>query len=194
MDSPIEIALKIPFEVLKYNVESMGVSLLTDKYSPLVAGGKLWCLCSACKQPYICGYTAIMFHKQIRCKNCSKIKSSGAFRVEQFLEKSNLRWEPEYRFSDCRNKLELPFDFAVLDSNQSPILLIEFDGKQHFEPVDFFGGQKGFEYRKQNDRIKDAYCAENNITLLRIPYWEYGNIERLITDKLYELNTLQKTA
>lgn len=131
----------------------------------------------------------------LRGHGCPHCKSSaGELAIAELMDSLQLNYEPQYKFPDCRNQRELPFDFAVLDSSQNPTLLIEFDGKQHFEPVDFFGGQESFEYRKQNDSIKNTYCAYNNIPLLRIPYWEQGNIEQLITDKLYELKILQKAA
>ena len=63
-------------------------------------------------------------------------------------------------------------------------LVIEFDGIQHFEPIEFFGGQEGFEKRQQKDREKNEYCKNNNIDILRIPYWDFNNIEKIIKNKL----------
>ena len=48
--------------------------------------------------------------------------------------------------------------------------LIEYDGKQHFEPIEFYGGEKHFEEIKIRDSIKNQYCFENNIKLLRLKY------------------------
>ena len=48
--------------------------------------------------------------------------------------------------------------------------LIEFDGIQHFQPIEYFGGITEFKERKQNDEIKNNYCKINNIPLIRIPY------------------------
>lgn len=127
------------------------------------------------------------------CPNCKK--SMGETKLNKVIAGLNLPYAEQYTFHDCRNKRELPFDCAVLDSSdQSPILLIEYDGKQHFEPVDFFGGQQAFEYRQRNDRIKDRYCKDHGIPLLRISYKQFDQIEQLVTDKLYELNILQKEA
>ena len=38
------------------------------------------------------------------------------------------------------------------------------------------------EYYKQNDNIKTQYCQNNNIKLIRIPYWELNNIETILND------------
>ena len=63
-------------------------------------------------------------------------------------------------------------------------LLIEYDGIQHFEPVSHFGGEEGFLKRQEKDREKEMYCKENGIDILRIPYWEIDNIEKIIKTKL----------
>lgn len=63
---------------------------------------------------------------------------------------------------------------------------IEFDGAQHFKPVDFAGNiskqqiQANFKLVQQNDQIKDQYAKDNNWTLIRIPYTEYDNIEQIL--------------
>lgn len=63
--------------------------------------------------------------------------------------------------------------------------LIEADEKQYFNPSQFGGiskeqAQKNFEQLKIRDNIKNTYCKENNIKLLRIPYWEIDNIEQVL--------------
>lgn len=49
---------------------------------------------------------------------------------------------------------------------------IEFDGIQHFKPVEFFGGEVGLEGVQRRDNIKTAYCKSKGIKLLRIRYDE----------------------
>ena len=49
---------------------------------------------------------------------------------------------------------------------------IEYQGKQHFEPVDFFGGDKAFEDLLARDKLKAKLSAENGIKLVYINYWE----------------------
>lgn len=61
-------------------------------------------------------------------------------------------------------------------------LCIEFDGRQHFEPVDWFGGIDTFNTIQQNDAIKTNYCKENNINLLRLTYKDFN--DKLIKIKL----------
>ena len=51
-----------------------------------------------------------------------------------------------------------------------PNLLIEYQGIQHFKPIDTFGGEERFKYQQEKDNIKRAFAKENNIKLIEIPY------------------------
>lgn len=77
------------------------------------------------------------------------------------------------------------YDFIILDNNQEPIRLIEFDGQQHFEPIEYFGGQQKFQQQVFNDKIKNQYAKNHNLPLVRIPYTEINQIsyENLFNDK-----------
>ena len=63
-----------------------------------------------------------------------------------------------------------------MDDNNNLIKLIEFDGEQHYKPVDYFGGQEQFERQKDRDKKKDEYCLNHNIKLQRISYQDYDKI------------------
>lgn len=120
-----------------------------------------------------------------RCTACSE--TNGEAKIRKILTKLNVRFSKQYRFSDCRgDKFPLPFDFAIFN-HEKLIGLIEYDGEQHFKPVKFNGidderANKLFVKNKKRDKIKNDYCKKNNIKLLRIPYWEYENIEKIITN------------
>ena len=102
-------------------------------------------------------------------KGCPKCKlSKGEIVVENILIDKNIDYKIQYHFDKCRNKNTLPFDFYLPDKN----MCIEYDGIQHFEPSEYFGGEKSFIQRKENDKIKSKYCIDNNIDLLRIKYNE----------------------
>lgn len=102
--------------------------------------------------------------------------SSGEFAIRGVLEAMNIPFIQEMRFADCRDAKVLPFDFYI------PLLTsaIEFDGRQHFEPVAHWGGQESFEHTQRHDAIKNVYCAANGIRLLRIKYTEFERIQELI--------------
>lgn len=98
------------------------------------------------------------------CPCCNQ--SIGEKRISIYLNKYSILYIPQYTFDDCKNKKGLPFDFYLPDYN----ICIEYDGEQHFRPVEYFGGEKGFIERQYNDTIKNTYCKKNKIILLRIAY------------------------
>ena len=63
---------------------------------------------------------------------------------------------------------------------------IEFDGKQHFKSIEFFGGEEIFNNTKIRDDIKNRFCLDNNIKIIRIPYNKYKDIEKILKDELWE--------
>ena len=111
------------------------------------------------------------------CSKCANEGSKDVKIIQKYLQNQNIIYKTEKRFKDCRNKLPLPFDFYLPEYN----ICIEFDGIQHFKPT---YGEEKFKQRKINDSIKNKYCKENNINLIRIPYWESSNIENLIFKEL----------
>lgn len=104
------------------------------------------------------------------CPECKE--SHGERIVNSFLIKQGIKFERQKTFDDCIGKKQkLPFDFYLVDYN----ILIEYDGKQHFQPVNFYGishkkAKKCFDALQKNDKIKNKYCEKNNIKLIRIPY------------------------
>lgn len=122
------------------------------------------------------------------CPHCSA--SKGERHVAKILDDHNIQYKPQYWFEDCRIQLPLPFDFALFE-NDRLIGLCEYQGEQHYEPVDFANkgiewAEKQFERNQLSDNTKRTYCKENNIPLLEIPYWEYDNAENIILNFLEE--------
>lgn len=113
------------------------------------------------------------------CPYC--FSSKGENKIKLFLEKHSIDFNAQYKFENCKDINPLPFDFYLTEYN----LCIEYDGKQHFEPINRFGGQRGFEDRKRKDEIKNVYCRENNIKLLRMPYWEFDSIDEILKNQLF---------
>lgn len=111
------------------------------------------------------------------CFSCSCKESFGEERIRNFLEINKIEFVQEKRFEDCRDKRSLPFDFYLPQYN----LIIEFDGQQHYEPK---FGEDNFVRLQKHDEIKNQYCKDNHINLLRIPYWEGNNIENIIVKQL----------
>ena len=100
------------------------------------------------------------------CPVCNS--SIGERIVKNYLDSNCINYIQQYKFQDCKDIHRLPFDFYLSDYN----ILVEYDGIQHFQPVEMFGGVEEFEITKKHDNIKNNYCILNNIPLLRILYDE----------------------
>lgn len=137
----------------------------------------------------LCGNTflalpAIIANNHTTSCGC-QIQSSGEKIIKHILEKNHIEFIPQYSFDDCKYKYKLKFDFAIF-KNGKVFLLVEFDGKQHFEPIKFFGGEENFAETKIRDSIKNEYCVKNNIPLLRINYTtSKEEIENQIMNAIY---------
>jgi len=92
--------------------------------------------------------------------------SSGELVIKHILEKLNINYVEQKTFEDCKNIIKLRFDFYLPEINTC----IEFNGIQHYKPIDFFGGNDRFRKQIINDNIKIDYCKDNNIKLIIISY------------------------
>lgn len=100
------------------------------------------------------------------CITC--INSSGENFIRQFLIKNNISFIPQKRFNNCRYKNPLIFDFYLPELNTC----IEYNGKQHYKCIEYFGGDNVLKLQQIKDKIKIEYCYKNNIPLLIIKYDE----------------------
>ena len=111
------------------------------------------------------------------CPRC--YESSGERQIRQWLEKRNISYVFQKTFDNCRDIHPLPFDFYLPDYNTC----VEYDDRQHFKPVEHFGGEEKFQITVKHDNFKNQYCIDNNIRILRIPY--YKNIEEELNNFLF---------
>ena len=127
---------------------------------------KTYCRCNCdCGEETIVNIGNLKGGRTRSC-GCMENKSVGERVIKEILKQHNIDFISQKTFNDCRNILPLPFDFYLPNYNTC----IEYDGIQHFKPIEFFGGKEGFEQRKYNDEIKTKYCLSHNINLIRLPY------------------------
>ena len=133
--------------------------------------------CNVCGYKWITAWSNI-YSTNTGCPGCCESHSENF--VRNFLEKNNIKFNPQHKFENCIDKRALPFDFYLIDYN----VACECQGIQHFEPITFFGGLEIFKTQKIRDQIKKNYCIENAIKLIEIPYWDFKNIEIILTKEL----------
>ena len=134
--------------------------------------GTLWeCKCD-------CGNTKITYGTYLRqgsVTSCGCLnQSKGEFKIAELLNENNIHFKKEYTV--IINNIKYRYDFAILSSDNNILYFIEFDGKQHFEANMFFGGEKQLQKTIKNDEIKNKYCKDNNIPLIRIPYTKLNSL------------------
>ena len=154
------------YEYVKSYIESYGCELLSKDYKNNTDKLKIKCNCG---EIFITDFATFKGKRKTRCTRCSSKMSSYEREVEHYLKENSINYEMQYKFDDCRKVLPLPFDFYLTDFN----ICIEVDGEGHFEKMRFK------EYDLQDvilrDNIKTQYCNDNNIKLIRIPYFDILN-------------------
>lgn len=102
-------------------------------------------------------------------KSCGQhgTASRGNEKIATLLQEANILFEREKKFSSCKDKKELPFDFFVNNS-----YLIEYDGIQHFDPNSLYG----YEDTHRHDLMKNDWCLKHHIPLIRIPYTHFDDL------------------
>lgn len=113
------------------------------------------------------------------------MKSCGEQKIQEVLCSLDIVYEKEKVFQNCINpktKCLLRFDFYLPDHN----CCIEYDGIQHFKySNNGWNNKKHFEKVKYRDSIKNKYCQNNNIKLIRIPYFDFDKIDKdYLLDKI----------
>lgn len=121
------------------------------------------------------------YYKGHGCEKCGNNKlSKGEKNIEEILLNNNIEYIREESFDGCINpktNRKLLFDFYLPKYN----LCIEYDGKQHFIDNTFFTKRSGsLKSLQERDRIKNQYCEDNNINLIRISYLNFSNIKKIL--------------
>jgi len=133
-----------------------------------------------------CGETfpALRWHflSGVRCPICRE--SKGEHKIHKYLQKYFYNYKRQFKIPECKNINPLPFDFAIFDNYDNLLCLIEYDGRFHYEAVEFFGGDEALEKTQARDKIKTDYCQLNNIPLLRIPYWDFFVCEDILDKEI----------
>jgi very-short-patch-repair endonuclease len=105
-------------------------------------------------------------HLKCGCPSCNE--SKGEKEISKKLDILKLKYIREHKFTGCNHIKELRFDFYLPELN----ICIEYNGKQHYESIEYFGGETRYKEQIIKDNIKRKYCSENGIKLIEIKYNE----------------------
>lgn len=147
--------------------QRFGKLVVISKTKERKFGYIIWeCQCDCGRIHYVTSNNLTM--GQVKsCGQCGYSHNSiGQEKIKTILIENNIPFITEKTFSDCyylAKNAKLRFDFFVDNK-----YLIEFDGKQHFIKDSGYG--QDLENIQIRDSIKNSYCLENNIPLIRIPY------------------------
>ena len=136
------------------------------------------------KVKHNCGYQwKVTPNSLLRGNSCPRCnESKGEKFLSKVLKSNNIPFVSQFNLvKNPKTNYWLRSDFAILNKEKEPILIIEYDGEQHFNPIKIFGGEEKLKATKYRDSIKDEYCKENNIPFLR---FNYKQSENDITDLL----------
>ena len=110
------------------------------------------------------------------CKLCKE--SKGEISISKYLDDKKIIYIREHKFHDCKNIKNLIFDFYIHSMN----ICIEYNGIQHYKPIDNFGGYERYINQVENDNIKIKYCLDRKIDLIIVSYKD--NINDVLNGKL----------
>lgn len=117
------------------------------------------------------------------CPKCNQ--SKGEKTIENYLIKNNIKYKSQYpiKIDQLINSSGNAYiDFYLPDYN----LFIEYNGKQHYIPIEYFGGELNFEHQQKRDQYIVEYCSNNTVNLLIIKYSD--NIEEILNKYFIEHN------
>lgn len=112
--------------------------------------------------------------------------SNGEKIIRDILKDNEIDFIQEYSFDTLRGRRKLRFDFAVFDENGKLDYLIEFQGRQHYEPIEYFGGMEGLRRQHTHDTQKRNFCESKKIPLLVFTYLEENKLDLDLILKRYD--------
>ena len=140
-------------------------------YSQVVYEGtnkKVKIYCKKCKRFFYKSPSKHLSYKQ-GCPHCVLHHSRGENDVYDWLIANKIDFITQKKFTDCRDKRPLPFDFYLPEYN----ICIEYQGRQHYKfekNSQYCKTKEEYLSVKQHDKIKREYCLKNNIKLFEINY------------------------
>ena len=176
------------------NIKRQTLDLTKMRFGKLVAlektnerknGRIIWkCKCD-CGAIVFCDTHSL---QQGNTQSCGCLRSKGEEKIRQILKENNIPFEEQKTFETCKfddSGYLAKFDFYINNK-----YIIEYDGEQHFYykvGVNTWNNEENYKIVKSHDEIKNNWCKENNIPIIRIPYYDLNKItiKDLLEDSEY---------
>lgn len=176
---------RMDVEDVRILLAAKGLILLSGEYENARTPLTLKC---SCGQEFQSCYDLLSSGaKRPCCRVCSNRISSGEKAIADWLTEHNINYEREKTFPGCRvGSKPFRFDFYLPMQN----LCIEYDGQGHFQIINYSGKESEDRLTRilwdtqERDFLKEQFCAENGIDILRISYEEFNQIPQILSDKL----------
>ena len=135
--------------------------------------------CLKCGRNFISELNSVLSNNA-GCPICNR--SAGEQKIEDFLIANNIDYISQYKFSDLFGVKgrQLSYDFYIPSRN----LLVEYQGKQHYAAIDYFGGGENFEIQQEHDSRKREYAKMHSFDLLEIKYVDFKRVSQILSQKL----------
>jgi hypothetical protein len=169
--------------------EASLISLIGNRYGKLtvierVENNRFGHVCYRCKCE--CGGETIVDAANLRNGNtnsCGCIKSKGEMIINNWLQEHGFDFRSQYSFDGCvLSTGRRPFFDFVLFKNDKPYLVIEYNGRQHYEATGGWNTEEEFAKTQRRDSEKLQWCEDNHYPVLVIKYDE--DIEKILGERL----------
>ena len=147
------------------------------------------CVCDCGKITSV--LSLLLTHGRIKSCGCLSISHAERTMIE-FLNQNGYVFKQQYKPDGLLgvNNGQLKFDFAIFDDTDAIKCLVELDGEQHYKVIDYFGGVKKYNQITHNDNLKNVWCSQNDIELIRIDVSNCTTDESFFKEYIKVLNKL----
>lgn len=137
-------------------------------------------ICHKCGREHTISHASNLWKRRPPCPICNK--SIHENEIAEWLDLHNIEYIRECVFYKCKYVENLKYDFYIPEYN----LVIEYQGEQHFFPVNFKGGNydatADFKKSQIRDGLKREYCKKHSVKMIEIPYFEQDKINEILSE------------
>ena len=126
--------------------------------------------------------------KDLKC--VCESRSKGEAKIYSILTNIGItKIEEQYKIPTPSRKYSYRLDFYIPEYK----IGIEYQGEQHYQVVEFFGGEEKLILQQERDKNKSQYCFDNGIELLVFSYKDsIDKIENTLREVLERSTTSRK--